>query len=48
MAMLMRPPQAAKTDLVDERLKSFSPEQRQHFRESTYHNRRVLKQLSKM
>jgi hypothetical protein len=47
MAMLMRPAQAA-PDLVDEKLKSFSPEQREHFRESTHHNRQVLKKLSKM
>ncbi|HNY34719.1 MAG TPA: hypothetical protein PKK68_08690 [Methanothrix soehngenii] len=47
MAMMMRHPQAAR-DLVDERLKSFSPEQREHFKESTHHNRRVLKKLSKM
>jgi len=45
--MMKRHPQAAR-DLVDERLESFSPEQREHFRESTYHNRRVLKKLSKM
>ncbi|WP_157863752.1 MULTISPECIES: hypothetical protein [Methanothrix] len=47
MAMMMRHRQADR-DLVDERLKSFSPEQREHFKESTYHNRRVLKKLSKM
>jgi hypothetical protein len=48
MPMLMNPPVGAKPDLVDQRLKSFSPEQREHFRESTHHNRRVLKRLSKM
>ena len=47
--MFVRPsPGTGTPDLVDKRLKSFSPEQREHFRESMYHNRQVLRKLSKM
>jgi hypothetical protein len=35
-----------KCDLVDERLKSFSPEQREHFRESLRHNKQVINKLA--
>jgi hypothetical protein len=48
MPILMKALVVAKPDLVDQRLESFSPEQREHFRESVRHNHRVLKRLSKM
>jgi hypothetical protein len=37
-----------KLDLVDQRLSDLPPKLREHFKESIYHNRRVLKRLAKM
>lgn len=48
MPALVRTPAVAERKLMDQRLKSFTPEQREHFRESVHHNREILKRLSKM
>jgi hypothetical protein len=37
---------AQKPDLVDMKLRSFSPEEKENFRQSVHHNRQVLKRLA--